>query len=747
MNDVQIEEQRSIEEIEQARTSLRQVGRAAMGVSGKDEAAPFWRTLRQHQLSVYTLVAIGLLVIVDQFQDNGFYILGPEISRGLGMPRQLIGLFTVTAGFSLAVASLPLAWFVERKPRRGVVAIVTGMGWALVTLFTGFVTSPWALLGVLVADGVTSGSVLAIHGPLLSDTYPPSIRSRVLSGYSTFVWAGAIIAPLMVFWLTGPLDFTWRGTFLIMGLICCGAALFALRLKDPGFGRWDTQELREVVRREEHRSEEGLQQSEYELHFFEIARRLFMVPTLRRIFYSAAVYGMMTVPLNTYFVFFLEDKWGLGPSQRALFFAGTPVFAIAVIFLLSRYGDRLLSSDPARLFRLASVMQALGMVSLLVSVAAPVFPLVFIFFGLTSAFIATLVPLARTAYYSVLRPQMRPHVAALEGIFLTGVGGIAGAILLGGISVKYGTVGALVATIPFGLISALVLRSAAKTVNGDLDHTVEELLEEEELQALKARGVRLPMLSCRSIDFAYDQLQVLFGVDFTVDDGEMVALLGTNGAGKSTLLRVISGLGLPTRGSVRYRGADITYLDPERRVGLGITQVPGGRAVFSGMSVLDNLRVFGHLHGGQRRLVERGIEESLAAFPRLAERRHQPAGVLSGGEQQMLGLAKAFMLKPQLLLIDELSLGLAPKVVAELLEMVRRINQSGTAVVLVEQSVNVALTLVEHAYFMEKGEIRFDGKAADLLDRPDLLRSVFLEGATGAGGNGRGRPAAVKELP
>lgn len=733
-DEVVLEEQRAVDEVERARASLRDAGRAALGVSGKAEAAPFWRTLRLHNLSIYTLVALGLLIIVDLFQDNGFYILSPEISRGLGLPRQLIGLFVVVSGFSLSLASLPLAWFVERKPRRGLVAIATGIGWSVVTLLTGFVTTPWALVGVLVVDGVTSGSVLAIHGPLISDTYPPSIRNRVLSAYSSFVWAGAIVAPLLVFLLTGPLDFTWRGTFLIMGLICCAAALFAVRLRDPGFGRWDTQELREVVRKETHSGDEGIAESEYELRFFEIARRLFMIPTLRRMFYSFAVYGMMIVPLNTYFVFFLEDHWGLNASQRALFFAGTPVFAIAVIMLLSRYGDRLFHADPSQLFRLAALMQAMGMVALAISVVAPVLPLVFIFFGLTSAFIATLVPLIRTAYYSVLRPQMRPHAAAIEGIFLTGVGGIAGAILLGGLSFKYGTVGALLTTIPFGLVSALVLWSGSKTVNADLDHTVEELVEEEELRALRGRGVRLPMLACRQIDFAYDQLQVLFGVDFTVDDGEMVALLGTNGAGKSTLLRVISGLGLPSRGSVRFRGADITYLDAERRVGLGITQVPGGRAVFGGMTVVDNLRVFGHLHGSRRREVERGIDESLAAFPRLAERRNQPAAVLSGGEQQMLGLAKAFMLKPRLLLIDELSLGLAPKIVGELLEMVRHINAGGTAVVLVEQSVNVALTLVDHAYFMEKGEIRFDGRSADLLERPDLLRSVFLEGAMSAAG-------------
>jgi ABC-type branched-subunit amino acid transport system ATPase component len=237
------------------------------------------------------------------------------------------------------------------------------------------------------------------------------------------------------------------------------------------------------------------------------------------------------------------------------------------------------------------------------------------------------------------------------------------------------------------------------------------------------------MLHCRNIDFSYGQLQVLFDVSFTVDDGEMVALLGTNGAGKSTLLRVISGLGLPTRGSVRYRGADVTYIDAERRLGLGITQIPGGRAIFRSLSVEENLKLFGYTHGRDKRSIDDGIAATFDAFPRLLERREVPAGTLSGGEQQMLGLGKAFMLRPRLLLIDELSLGLAPKIVGELLDMVRRINAQGSAVVLVEQSVNVALSLVDHAYFMEKGEIRFDGRSDELLARGDLLRSVFLEGA------------------
>jgi ABC-type branched-subunit amino acid transport system ATPase component len=150
------------------------------------------------------------------------------------------------------------------------------------------------------------------------------------------------------------------------------------------------------------------------------------------------------------------------------------------------------------------------------------------------------------------------------------------------------------------------------------------------------------------------------------------------------------------------------------------------------MDVAENLRTFGYTLRRDRARVEEGIERCLEAFPRLRERRPSLAANLSGGEQQMLGLAKALILRPQLLLIDELSLGLAPVVVGQLLDMVRQINSDGTAVVLVEQSVNIALSLVDHAYFMEKGEMRFDGAAADLLARDDLLRAVFLEGAAKA---------------
>jgi len=253
-----------------------------------------------------------------------------------------------------------------------------------------------------------------------------------------------------------------------------------------------------------------------------------------------------------------------------------------------------------------------------------------------------------------------------------------------------------------------------------------------------------PFLACRGIDVAYDQVQVLFGVDMVVDDGEIVALLGTNGAGKSTLLKAISGLVDPIAGSITFDGRDITHADAVQTAKLGIVQVPGGRAVFPTLTVAEHFKCGTWLFASEDQVeVKRRVEQVLDQFPRLRERWEQMAGNLSGGEQQQLGLGMAFVAKPRLLIIDELSLGLAPTIVEQLLGIVRAIHDQGCTIILVEQSVNVALTLATRAYFMEKGEVRFSGATEALLERGDILRSVFLEGASGGGAKGPARAAAA----
>ena len=237
------------------------------------------------------------------------------------------------------------------------------------------------------------------------------------------------------------------------------------------------------------------------------------------------------------------------------------------------------------------------------------------------------------------------------------------------------------------------------------------------------------VLCVEDVDFSYGQIQVLFGISMDVYRGEALALVGTNGAGKSTLLRVIAGLDAPSAGSVTFDGHDITGARAERLAGQGLVMIPGGRAVFTDMTVAENLEMQSLSIRKQGAVLRERKERVLATFPRLAERLSQHAGTLSGGEQQQLALAKALMLDPKLLCVDELSLGLAPLVISELLDIVRQLNESGITLILVEQSLNIAAQLCSRAIFLEKGEVRFAGECAELLEQDDIARAVFFGGA------------------
>jgi ABC-type branched-subunit amino acid transport system ATPase component len=237
------------------------------------------------------------------------------------------------------------------------------------------------------------------------------------------------------------------------------------------------------------------------------------------------------------------------------------------------------------------------------------------------------------------------------------------------------------------------------------------------------------LLEVRDLDVRFGKVQVLDGVDMEVRRGERVALLGTNGAGKSTILKAVSGLIPISGGTVTWKGEDITGMPAEQSVRLGLGQVPGGRGLFPSLTVTENLRMGGFLYGDDKRVSEEA-ERVTKYFPWIAERGDQRSGTLSGGEQQQLAIARALMTRPELLMIDELSLGLAPVVIERLMEAVTLlVEEEGLTVVIVEQQAGFALGHTDRAYFLEKGVVRYDGPSAGLLDREDLLRSVFLAGA------------------
>ena len=232
------------------------------------------------------------------------------------------------------------------------------------------------------------------------------------------------------------------------------------------------------------------------------------------------------------------------------------------------------------------------------------------------------------------------------------------------------------------------------------------------------------MLELRDVDTYYGNIQALRGISLTINDGEIVTLIGANGAGKSTTLMTICGINRPREGEILWNGEAIHERAPHEIVGLGISQVPEGRLIFPDMTVQENLDLGAFLRGDKAG-IQRDMDYVFELFPILAKRRRQQGGTLSGGEQQMLAISRALMGRPKLLLLDEPSLGLAPIIIQQIFKIIQKVNESGTTVFLVEQNANQALRIAHRGYVLENGRIVMDGAASELLESP-AVRSAYL---------------------
>lgn len=232
------------------------------------------------------------------------------------------------------------------------------------------------------------------------------------------------------------------------------------------------------------------------------------------------------------------------------------------------------------------------------------------------------------------------------------------------------------------------------------------------------------MLAVKDIDVYYGAIHALKKLSVHVEQGSIVTLIGANGAGKSTTLKTISGLTRPKSGSITFKNEDITRVLPENIVSLGISQVPEGRRIFAAMSVMENLEMGAFLRKNKAD-INNDIEMVFTRFPRLKERRKQTAGTLSGGEQQMLAIGRALMAKPELLLMDEPSMGLAPLLVKEIFEIIKDINSHGTTILLVEQNAHMALSIADYAYVIETGEIVLQGSARELMHSEEVKKAYL----------------------
>jgi branched-chain amino acid transport system ATP-binding protein len=231
------------------------------------------------------------------------------------------------------------------------------------------------------------------------------------------------------------------------------------------------------------------------------------------------------------------------------------------------------------------------------------------------------------------------------------------------------------------------------------------------------------MLEVAALSCRYGRIPALADVDLRVGQGELVALVGANGAGKTTLLRVLSGVLPAAGGSVRFEGSDVTRASPRRRVRMGIVQVPEGRQVFGPMSVEDNLRLGAFVRPDRE--IGSALERVFALFPILATKRRETAATLSGGQQQMLAIGRALMTRPKLLLLDEPSMGLAPRIVAEIFAIIRSLKDAATTILLVDQNARAALAIADRAYVLEVGRVALSGRGAELLDNPGVQQAYL----------------------
>jgi ABC-type branched-subunit amino acid transport system ATPase component/predicted MFS family arabinose efflux permease len=647
------------------------------------------------------LLVLVALAGVQNFDLVAFGVLAPDIRHTFHISS---GTITAIAGFSAAVPiffAVVLGYLGDRHNRVRL-SVLAAVFWGITALLSGLapVLALLVLARLLGGVGLLSGET--IYPSLLSDYYPPRALGTVFGTYRTGGQALALLGgPLAG--LIGALA-GWRAAFVVLALPTFAlAAIAALTLKEPHRGAAQGA----VMTAEEHGS------------ILEGYRRIRAIPSLRRTWMAAFLFGGGTIPFVTILSNFFKDVYHSGDTTRGLLTGLYGVGGLVGIALGGWLTQRAMrAARPDRLPLITGLMIIEFAAGVLIMAVSPAFALAVAAATALSIGGYGFLPAYTTIVATVAPPRIRSQAYAWS-LFYYALGGIVVSFVVGGTNNAHGARPALIVLSGVCAAGGFVNLSVRRTMMAD---TARAVASAEPLNSSA-------LLSCRGVDAGYGGVQVLFGIDFDVQPGEMVALLGTNGAGKSTLLKAITGLVDPTGGQVSFAGRDITHADPTACARLGVMAVPGGRGIFPTLTVADNLKVACWQFRKNRRQTAAAIERSLGYFPILRERSRALAGDLSGGEQQMLSLAQAFLSEPKLLLVDELSLGLAPVIVSQLTEILRAIHARGTTIVLVEQSVNVALELAERAVFMEKGEVRFSGATADLLDRPDMLRAVFLQGS------------------
>ncbi len=672
--------------------------------------------------AVFPLMILFALNAVDELDRAAFGVLLPEIREHFDLDLSTtLGLVGLVAVAALAL-QVPIAQFADRSRR---VPLVVGgaIVWGVFSGLTGMAT------GLIVFGIARSGSALGkavidpTHNSLISDYYPIETRSSVFSVHRAANAVGAFVGPISAGFLAYA--FGWRAPFLIFMIPTMIFAVMAMRLREPIRGVWE--------RRAMNVSAEVAETEEEAPSFAESWRTVHKVQSLKRIWWSLPFLATGLIGFVSLASLLYEREFGLDERARGVAAAiAEPCQLIGLVFG-ARWISRKFAGNIAGLTRIgATVSIAAAFLSAAFALAPNIYVAVAVNCVISAA-LAMLAPAIFTGLSLAIPPRARATGYSVASLWI--IPGLAVLPMIGWLADKFTIRVGMLVMIPLFIIGGLIQRSIGNVIMDDIGQVWQSAAARSEALYDRRQGLA-KLLLLRGVHSGYDGRMVLQGIDMEMEEGEIVALLGTNGAGKSTLLRTISGTLEADRGAVIFDGRDITHAPPNEIAALGIVQMPGGQGVFGSLTVRENLDLAGWTQRRDPEGVASARAEVLAMFPVLNERLDEAAVNLSGGQQQMLALAMSFIMRPRILLIDELSLGLAPVIVGQMLPVIERLSKDGVTVVLVEQSVNVALTVAQRAYFLERGEIRFAGPTAELLNRPDILRSVFLSGAASDSSSG-----------
>jgi ABC-type branched-subunit amino acid transport system ATPase component/predicted MFS family arabinose efflux permease len=639
------------------------------------------------------LVVFSLISMAVRAEDAALGVMLPQIRAEFGINLQ----FIVAIGSLVTVVGLVFApvlgWTADRVQRVVMVRIAAVLS-ALGGILQGIAPGVTHFTGGRVVSGASIAVAQPASFPLMTDYYPAHSRARAFTIYFAATQIGAMLGPPVAGVIADRTS--WRVAIISLGMVAAAAALLAFFVKEPRRGQADDAAVPEAA---EHVS------------FAEAYRAARSIVTLRRIWYATpflAISGLFNlVILPSY----LAEVFQMSSTQLGIVTAALHGSAFLGLLVAGPLSERLLADRPGRVMTLGGALTA-GQSVLLVGLSLA---------GNIPTAVAMVLPLAflntilLPAFYSVIALVVPPRIRGLglQTVAPWQVLGLVGVPFVLDWATQLGVRQGILVFVPLLVIGGVIFASAGSGVERDIRAAAAAARADESHRAGGA------LLVIRGLEVAYDGVVVVEDVDLDVREGEVVALLGTNGAGKSTLLRAMAGTQEASGGAIVFDGRDITHAPPHEIAARGIAVMPGGAATFPTLTVADNLRAASVASG-------QPYEQSLALFERLLEGLDTPAGALSGGEQQMLGLAQAFLAKPRLLLIDELSLGLSPAMVSELLVVIRGMAAAGTTVVLVEQSVDVAVQVADRAVFMEHGRVRFDGPASELASHPELVRAVFL---------------------